>query len=242
MFKFLRDRRRRGLLKNDFPDHWIDILDERLSFVATLPESQLQRFLDHVKVFANDKKWIAAGGLDEVTEEMRVVISGCAARLVRNLPLDSYDRLTEIIVYPSSFALPDDRREILGLAHQWGTVVLSWDAVRKGIAVATDGHDTAVHEFAHALDIEDGVYDGIPKLDSKPHYHDWVRVLGSHFSKLQKNPKGSVLRSYGATNEAEFFAVATEAFFEKPKSLKRRAPELFRQLEHFYNLDPSDKG
>lgn len=84
MFKFLRDRRRRGLLKDDFPSAWIDILDDRLPFVATLPEEQLPRFLDHVKVFANDKRWVPAGGLGEVTEEIRVVISGCAARLVRN--------------------------------------------------------------------------------------------------------------------------------------------------------------
>ncbi len=241
MFKFLRDRRRRRLLKTALPDAWIDILEDRLTFVATLPISQRQRFFDHVNVFANEKKWVAAGGLGTVTEEMRVVISGCAARLVRNLSLDSYDRLTEIIVYPSSFALPNDEREILGLAHHWGTVILSWDAVRKGIAVPSDGHDTAVHEFAHALDIEDGVYDGTPKLDSRPSYHDWARVLGKHFSKLQNNPRSGVVRAYGATNKAEFFAVATEAFFEKPKSLKRRAPDLFTELEHFYNLDPSER-
>lgn len=146
------------------------------------------------------------------------------------------------MVYPSSFVLPNDEREILGLAHHWGTVVLSWDAVRKGIAVPSDGHDTAVHEFAHALDIEDGSYDGTPNLASGPDYHDWIRVLGSHFSKLQRNPRGGVLRSYGATNEAEFFAVATEAFFEKPVALKRRAPDLFQQLQNFYNLDPTEKG
>ena len=239
MFKFLRDRRRRGLLKNDIPERWIEILDDSLPFVASLPAEDVGHFLDHVKVFANDKHWIAAGGLEEVSEEMRVVISGCAARLVRNRPLDSYDRLTEVVVYPSSFALPDDGREILGLAHQWGTVVLSWDAVRHGIGIPHDGHDTAVHEFAHVLDIEDGHYDGAPKLDSGPHYRDWARVLGSHFLRLQKNPASGVLRAYGAINEAEFFAVATEAFFEKPKLLKKRAPDLFEQLQKFYHLDPT---
>ena len=117
MFKFLRDRKRRGLLEQPFPDEWIDILDDNLPFVANLDEAELQRFLDHTKVFALQKEWIAAGGLEAVTTEMRVIISGCAARLVRNLPLDAYDRLTEVVVYPKSFALKDNPHEVLGLAH-----------------------------------------------------------------------------------------------------------------------------
>lgn len=239
VFKFLRDRKRKGLLKSPFPDEWVDILDEHLPFVADLEGAELDRFLDHTQVFALQKHWIAAGGLDEVSTLMKVVISGCAARLVRNLPLDAYDRLTEIVVYPRSFALEDDAREILGLAHPWGTVVLAWDAVRCGIATTTDGHDTAVHEFAHALDVEDGVYDGTPLLESGAHYRDWVQVLGDHFARLKEDPHGHVLRPYGATNEAEFFAVATEAFFEKSKTLRRKAPDLYEQLSRFYELDPA---
>ena len=239
MFKFLRDRRREGLQRTWIPDEWIEILDEHLPFVAEFEEDELDRFLDHVKVFAGQKQWIAAGGLDDVSTEMRVIISGCAARLVRNLPLDSYDRLTEVVVYPASFGLKDDHREILGLAHRWGTVVLAWDAVRHGIAFAEDGHDTAVHEFAHALDVEDGLYDGTPRLESGADYRDWVRVLGEHFATLQENPEGGVLRAYGAINEAEFFAVATEAFFERPIVLKKKAADLYEQLAKFYSIDHS---
>ena len=239
IFKFLRDRRRRGLADLEIPDEWVEILEERLPFVAALPDNELERFLKHTNVFARDKVWIAAGGLEAVTTEMRVVISGCAARLVRNLPLDAYDRLTEVIVYPRSFALgDDDEREVLGLAHPWGTVVLAWDAVKRGIATKNDGRDTAIHEFAHALDVEDGLYDGTPLLESGAHYRDWVRVLGAHFARLQQAPGGGVLREYGAINEAEFFAVATEAFFEQPRTLKRRAPDLYDELAKFYALDP----
>ncbi len=240
IFKFLRDRRRKGLAELEIPDEWVAILQERLSFVKELPEDELERFLMHTNVFARDKVWVAAGGLEEVTTEMRVVISGCAARLVRNLRLDAYDRLTEVVVYPRSFALgAEDDREVLGLAHPWGTVVLAWDAVKRGIATPDDGHDTAIHEFAHALDVEDGVYDGTPILESGAHYKDWVRVLGAHFARMQDAPGEGVVHEYGATNEAEFFAVATEEFFEQPHDLRRRAPDLYDQLARFYAVDPA---
>lgn len=238
MFKFMRDRKRNGLLREPFPDEWIEILDDYLPFVGELDGEELDRFLAHTKVFANEKRWIAAGGLDEVTTVMRVVVAGCAARLVRNLPLDSYDRLSEVVVYPRSFAFEDDEREILGQSHPWGTVVLAWDSVRNGIATTNDGHDTALHEFAHALDVEDGWYDGTPILEHGAHYRDWTRVLGAHFARLQDNPYDGVLRPYGAKNEAEFFAVATEAFFEKPSQLQDKAPDLYEQLSIFYNLEP----
>lgn len=239
MFKFLRDRERKGLLREPFPDAWIEILDDDLPFVAQLEGEELERFLAHTKVFANQKRWIAAGGLEEVTTVMKVVISGCAARLVRNLPLDAYDRLTEVVVYPRSFAFEDDEREILGQSHPWGTVVLAWDSVRRGIATANDGHDTAIHEFAHALDVADGRHDGTPILEHGAHYRDWTRVLGAHFARLQESPYDNVLRPYGAKNEAEFFAVATEAFFEKPRALRRHAPDLYDQLALFYAIDPA---
>jgi Mlc titration factor MtfA (ptsG expression regulator) len=240
MFKFVRDHRRKKLLERPFPTRWEEILAERLPFFGELDGPERERFEAHLKVFLWEKQWIPAGGLEEVTEEMKVVIAACAARLVRNLPLDAYDRLTEVIVYPASFT--GDRfehAEILGLAHPWGTVVLAWDAVRKGIATPNDGRDTAIHEFAHALDVADGLYDGTPLLETAADYRDWVRVLGEHFTRLVDRPHGQILDEYGAKNEAEFFAVATEAFFEKPRTLRRKAPELYEQLRRFYELDPA---
>ena len=240
MIKLYRDWKRKRLREKPFPDEWTSIVDEDLPFAADLEGEEREHFLDHLKVFAWQKQWIAAGGLDEVTTRMKVVISGCAARLVRNLPLDAYDRLTEVVVYPRSFTGdPFEDEEILGLAHPWGTVVLAWDAVRRGIATSNDARDTAVHEFAHALDVEDGLYDGTPLLEDGADYRDWSRVLGDHFARLQEAPLGHVLREYGATNEAEFFAVATEAFFEQPRKLRKRAPDLYRELQNFYRVDPA---
>ena len=137
----------------------------------------------------------------------------------------------------------DDNEDgvILGEAHTWGTVVLSWDSVTQGLADPRDGHDTATHEFAHVLDIADGRFDGTPVLSGHGRYAPWARVMTRHFERLRKGrrPEGRVLRDYGATNEAEFFAVATEAFFEKPEQMKAKTPELYEELRQFYGWDPA---
>lgn len=239
MFKFIRNWRRKKWLEEPLPDAWRDVLD-RLAFYDDLEDDERERFHDRLKVFVWEKKWIPAGGIEEITLEMKVTIAACAARLIRNLPTDSYDRLTEIVVYPASFTGDHfEDSEILGLAHPWGTVVLAWDAVRKGIATPNDARDTAIHEFAHALDVADGLYDGTPLLETGADYRDWARVLGEHYTRLVEHPHGQWLDEYGAKNEAEFFAVATEAFFEQPRTLKRKAPDLYEQLQKFFELEPA---
>ncbi len=192
----------------------------------------------HLKVFALDKDWFGAAGLT-VTDEMKVVISGAAARLSRNLDLDLYDDLRTIVIYPSHYKHPDSDDIVYGEAHAWGQVILSWDAVLSGLANATDGHNTALHEFAHVLDSADGAFDGTPTLHHQRDYHAWAKVFSQRYFALRKAPDSNVLRPYGATNEAEFFAVATEAFFEKPGQLKNKAPDLFEELKRYYRVDPS---
>ena len=150
--------------------------------------------------------------------------------------------VTEILIYPSHYKHPDGDAVIYGEAHQWGTVVLSWDAVRHGIAIPNDGHDTAVHEFAHVLDVADGTFDGTPELHEADDYPRWAYVLSRHFNQLRRGRGRQLLREYGATNEAEFFAVATEVFFEKPSVLARRAPDLYETLATYYRVDPAHTG
>lgn len=233
----LRWLRRRRLLKRRFPEEWEPILKERLSFSSTLEGEEAARFRIRLKLFVWEKHWIGAKDL-VVTDEMQVIIAGAAARLARNLPLDVYDRLTEIVIYPSHYRHPQSNAIVFGEAHHWGTVVFSWDAVRCGIANPFDGHDTALHEFAHVLDVSDGAFDGTPVLSSED-YQAWINVFSRHFLAMRKRPGKSVLRSYGATNEAEFFAVATETFFEKPEQLEKRAPDLYRELKKYYAVDPA---
>lgn len=239
MFLYLyRKWKRRRLAKRPLPDSWKPIIDERLTFAATMPDDEREAFLEHLKVFIWEKHFFGVKGL-EVTDEMRIVIGGAAARLSRRMSLDVYDRLTEIVIYPATYTHENHgHAAVLGEAHPFGTVVLSWDAVEDGIVTPNDGHDTAIHEFAHVLDVADGMFDGTPEIDSDA-FDDWIHVMGKHFERLKSDSRNSPLRDYGATNEAEFFAVATEAFFEKPRQLKRQSPDLYRELKRYFRVDPA---
>lgn len=242
MFGWWRRRRRKRWMQAPVPDGWPALLERRAPFFRALPAAEQARLLSLTQTFLAEHPVVGAGGL-EVTEEVRVVVGATAARLVMGLDLDHYQRLTEIVVYPHE-ALRDPRGEgalgagggFLGAAHHHGAVVLSWPAVLRGLARPADGHDTALHEFAHALDLADGAFDGAPSLRAAEHYRPWATVLGAHFSRLSRGDRrlSRSLRDYGATDPAEFFAVATEAFFERPRELRRQAPTLYAELARFY--------
>jgi hypothetical protein len=238
MFGLIRSWQRRRAAREPFPEAWRAVVDDRLPFAASLDEAERARFLTHLQVFAKEKNWEGAGGLT-VTDEMKVVIAGAAARLARNLSLDVYDGVKSIVIYPGHYKHPDKDGIVFGEVNSWGTVVLSWDAVEHGIGNPFDGHHTALHEFAHALDFTDGEFDGTPTLPEAKDYQTWTRVFSEHYLKMKKRPHKSVLRRYGATNEAEFFAVASETFFEKPDQLKKKSPELYEELRRYYKIDPA---
>ncbi len=246
MFGLFQRVRRRQLLADPVPEAWRAILDANVPFVAHLQGPLRDRFFDLLRIFVAEKHWIGAQGV-VVTDEMRVTIAAAAVRLVLHLDLSPYDALTEIVIYPWRYqhrntdGTPQDGA-VLGEAHTWGTVVLSWPDVLQGLRNPHDGHDTATHEFAHVLDIAAGAFNGTPELRSREDYRPWGAVLSRHFRRLQRDQRAErkVLRPYGATNEAEFFAVATEAFFEKPRQMRERLPELFDVLAELYGLDPCD--
>jgi Mlc titration factor MtfA (ptsG expression regulator) len=240
MFGLLRRWRRRRLARRPFPETWKAILAEHVPFYRKLAPVQRPRFLSMLKVFAWEKHFIGAQGM-QITDEVRVVISASAVRLVLWLDLSHYDRLTEIVVYPYVYRHKNETGAVLGEAHHWGTVVLSWPAVIAGLRDPCDGHDTAAHEFAHVLDRADGGFDGTPELRSRDDYAPWAKVMSERFLRLQRRakPERQVLRMYGATNEAEFFAVATESFFERPRRMKEQTPDLYAEMQAFYGGDPA---
>lgn len=241
MFGIFRGIRRRRLAKRPVPDEWLDYLNKNVPFFAKLKADERERFLHDLKLFVWEKYFFGANDF-EITDEVKVVISAAAVRLVLNLGISYYNRLTEIIVYPSHYHHKEQGGVVFGEAHAWGTVVLSWDAVTQGLKNPYDGHDTASHEFAHVLDRAGGAFDGTPELRSGGHYRPWANVMSHHFLKLQKRGKKQrkVLRMYGATNEAEFFAVATESFFEKPDQMRKRTPDLYDEMRRFYGFDPAE--
>ena len=240
MFGLFRSWRRRRLAKKPMPEHWLAILKSKVPFYQHLAPEYLDRFHEMLKVFIWEKYFIGAGGL-EISDEHRVVIGASAVRLILHLDLGYYDRLTEILVYPYVYTHPDVQGAIFGEAHTWGTVVLSWPAVEQGLANPSDGHETAGHEFAHVLDQADGVFDGTPELSARGDYDPWAQTMSKHYLRLRKRrrPERDVMRMYGATNEAEFFAVATESFFEKPQTMKEKTPDLYAEMQAFYGGDPA---
>lgn len=227
------------MMKRSLPPEWTGWLEQHVPFYPELAGEMRERFLRYLRAFVWDKHFFGAGGLG-ITDEHRVVIAAAAVRLVLNLDLSYYDNLTEIIVYPHDYRHPDSEAVIFGEAQKWGTVVLSWDAVLDGMANPRDGHDTALHEFAHVLDVADGAFDGTPELHRFGDYRTWARVMSDEFLKLRHDVprRKTVLREYGATDEAEFFAVASETFFEKPRQLQEKAPELYDELCRFYQVEP----
>jgi Mlc titration factor MtfA (ptsG expression regulator) len=240
MAGLIRILRRRKLARRAIAESWLTILNAQVFFYQRLAGEDRTRFLQYLKTFVWEKHFIGVGGM-EITDEVQVVIGACAVRLILNLGLSYYDRLTEIIVYPYVYSHRDDNRAILGEAQDWGTVVLSWPAVLQGLADPRDGHDTALHEFAHVLDRATGMFDGTPKLRSSEDYRPWAQIMSRHYLRLRRgvSTESDVLRSYGAVNESEFFAVATEVYFEKPHQLKKHLPDLYAELRGFYGGDPA---
>ena len=137
----------------------------------------------------------------------------------------------------------------LGEAWPKGAAVLAWDAVCHGTADPDDGHNVVFHEFAHQLDFEDGSANGAPVLGSgfawwgkKSRYATWARVLSAEFERLRaetERGQPAVLDGYGATNPAEFFAVATETFFERSREMRENHPQLCEELKRYYQQDPA---
>ncbi len=249
MFGILRRWRRSRLLKEPFPAEWITILQEKVPFYVSMKPSLTPRFLGQLQIFLDEKHFEGAQGF-VITAEVRVVIAAIAVRLTTYLDISMYDRLTEIVVYEEDYRHPSKKNAldgpeqpgiVYGEAHHFGTVVLSWKAVIRGLRHEDDGQDTATHEFAHVLDIADGSFDGTPILPSMRDYRPWAEVMSQHFFALRdgKRPERKVLDDYGAKNEAEFFAVASEVFFEKPEKLQKLLPDLYACLRSFYRWDPA---
>ena len=250
---FFAGRRRRRLIAMPLDDEQRRIVDEHLPAWAALSARQRSCLEGLVRVFLSEVDFEGCGGL-AMTDEIRVAVAVRACLLVLGSErVDPFPKLTTVLVYPSSWSAADVQRGAGGLVHEGasrrlgeshsrGQVVLSWDDVEAGARDPHDGHDVVFHEFAHQLDQELPAAPGAPKLQRAADYAAWARVLGAGYEQLVEKVerhRRSFLDDYGATNPAEFFAVATEAFFEKPLPFRRRLPELYEQLREFYGLDPA---
>lgn len=253
MFGWLSERRRAELRARPIPPGWRETVARNVPVFARLAPEAQERLLGHLQVFLHEKRFEGCAGL-EVTEEMRVTIAAQACLLLLGHEQPEYfpDAHT-ILVYPHAWTATHEERqpdgtviarEVTRLGEAWrrGEVVLAWDSVLSGGVDPRDGHNLVLHEFAHKLDMEDGAADGAPPLRRRSRYLAWARVLAPAFAALQdkvEHGRRDVLDPYGATNPAEFFAVATECFFEKPRQLQRKHPDLYAQLVAYYRQDPA---
>lgn len=254
LLRWRRKRRavsRERLRAQTFPPDWLRLLERNMPLYGRLSPLERERLEGHIQVFLAEKRFEGCGGL-EITDEIRVTIAAQASLLLLEHDIGCYSDLRSILVYPTT-VVPEyaDRLGHGGVIHEpgpvlgqsWahGTVILVWDDVRRGAATIDDGRNVVFHEFAHQLDQEAGEADGTPHLDSISAFRTWGRVMQEHFVRLREaveNGQPALLDQYGATNPAEFFAVATEYFFERPAALRREHPELYRELAAYYRLDP----
>lgn len=187
-----------------------------------------------------------------MTAEIKVTIAAHASILLLNRRPRYYPGLDSILVYPGAFLSEDihylgnqayleGRAAHLGESWQRGALVLAWDNVKRGAKDVGDGENVVLHEFAHQLDQEDGAADGAPILGRRSLYTTWASTLRKEYQRLQRKVRRgleTLMDEYGATDPAEFFAVATETFFEKPREMKIRHKELYEVLKSYYKLDP----
>jgi Mlc titration factor MtfA (ptsG expression regulator) len=251
IFEFLKQRRRKKILSKPFPESHLKILEDQFPLYQKLPADAQSRLKDLVQVFLAEKNFEGCRGF-ELSEEVPVLIAAQACLLLIGNPDREYGKLKSILVYPRSYAAESEQiseggivtvsnHEVLGQSWEQGLVSLSWESTQQGAANMHDGRNVVIHEFAHQLDQEDGAANGLPVLRSRCRYAAWKSVLSQEYERLQdrvEKGRKTIMDAYGATHPAEFFAVASECFFEKPKQLKQHRPELYRELQIFYGQDP----
>lgn len=249
--KQLRRRQLLRLAHESLSQKHRELLREHMPLYDRLPADLQKRLEGLVCVFLNSKSFFGSQCL-EITDAMRLAVAGNASLLLLGSDEPIFPGSSTIILYPDTFASASMTYDG-ALAHEgvsaragesWerGPVILSWADVMRGISDPEDGHNVVLHEYAHKLDEEDGTVDGLPILREHSDYPEWARVMTREFADLVKRVeqrKKSLLDDYGATSPPEFFAVATEAFFEKGKDMRSHMPALYEQLQRYYGVDPA---
>jgi Mlc titration factor MtfA (ptsG expression regulator) len=238
-----------------FPASWRKILQRRVPLVRSLPTDLQLQLKKHMQVFIAEKSFLGCGGL-HITEEMRVVIAAQACLLILNRATDYFGKVRQILVYPGAFVVnrstvdgagvqQDQRQALAGESWSQGQVILSWQDTLEGAAVADDGVNVVIHEFAHQLDQENGAAQGAPPPawgDTRHNAQRWSDVFHAAYAQLQAEARHGVqglLNHYGAQDPAEFFAVVSEVFFEQAQPLKLEYPALYQELRGYYQVDPA---
>ncbi len=249
----ITDMRRKRLKNQSLPPAWLSVMERNVSLYHRLPREDREELHGHIQIFLAEKNFEGKGGLS-MSDEIRVTIAAQACLLLLHRRTDYYPGLYSIVVYPGEYLAPylevdewgivtegRDRRS--GESCSEGALVLSWeDVLAEGLDVPP-GYNVVLHEFAHQLDTEDGITSGVTLLPKRSRCRIWEETLNHEFERLREdteNGRPTVLDPYGAESPGEFFAVATETFFENPHPLRERHPELYATLAGYYRQDPAE--
>ncbi|MGB0865157.1 MAG: zinc-dependent peptidase, partial [Granulosicoccaceae bacterium] len=240
-------------MKQPFPEAWRWALKRNFPIYRRMPTDLQMQLKSRIKQFVHEKEFIGCAGF-EISDEVKVTVAASACLLLLNRDTDVYAGLRYILVYPDAFLVKREAMDGAGLhsvkhtgvlGESWsnGKVILSWQDVLKGNSKFSDGSNVAIHEFAHQLDHESGSTNGAPFLGKADRYERWAVVFTEEFRRLQQSAyRGdkTLIDQYGATEPAEFFAVVSELFFEKPAQMYGEHPLLFEELKAYYRVDPRD--
>ena len=246
IFSWFKDQRRRELLAEPFPVEWREHLANNVRQYAYLEPSKQAVVQTVARVMVAEKYWSGGAGA-AVSDEMKVTVAAQASLLV--LGFDEpyfFDRVQSIILYPASYVHPlrQGGRHLAGEAWYHSPIIVSWKHVLQAGRNVSNGGNVVLHEFAHHLDGLDGDVDGSPPLQDREQERTWYKVTEAEYRRLvgqARRREVSLLNHYGATNRAEFFAVATECFFEQPHAMQRQHEELYAVLRDFYRQDPAQR-
>ncbi len=252
VLKYRKITRRNRLFQAPLFPEQIAILERNVPLYTRLPKELSETLQGCINFFLDEKVFVGCDDL-VITDEVRLVIAANACILVVNRDKKYFPGFETILVYPSTYVAKEVRYDGLVELHEssaragesWyrGPIVLSLTDVMRGSNIQRDGHNVVLHEFAHKLDEENGIMDGLPILRDISDYKEWAEVLTHEYDEFLKRVqrgKNKIIDEYGAVSAPEFFAVATETFFEKSKKMKKALPELYQQLQTFYGLDPAD--
>ncbi|MBI2705600.1 MAG: zinc-dependent peptidase [Actinobacteria bacterium] len=243
---------KRHALDEPFPDEWRALLSERVVHWNMLDDAEREQLEDLIRVFLADKRWESAHRF-ALTDTHKVCISAMACLLLLGLDYDYFHKVKWIQVHPTTVILQGTRATgvqgvvtdspfpILGEADYEGPVVIAWDSARESATHPERGHNVVYHEFAHKLDMADGLVDGTPPLSDRAETQRWIDVCTREYEALRDGRGGPILDPYGGVNPGEFFAVATELFFDRPIDMQAQKLELYDCLAGFYQQDPAER-
>ncbi|MFC2121519.1 zinc-dependent peptidase [Bacteroidota bacterium] len=244
---FIKIRKKKGWKKPDipFPPDWRIILAENVIFYNNLSAEEKLRFEFKIQEFILNCR--ITGIEIKVDDTDKILVASSAIIPIFEFPHWQYLNLTEVLLYPSmfneKFETSGDGRAIMGMVgtgYMEGKMILSRPALIHGFKNESDKKNTAIHEFVHLIDKADGRIDGIPSLLLEKQYAiPWLDLIHKKIDEIYIGR--SDINPYGATNSSEFFAVISEYFFERPKLLKNKHPELYGLLENIFNQNMAAK-